>query len=81
VTQLLTPNPYAPTNEGDRVAWDDTGAKGWIADPRTGLGPHHVTRHEVDVSVPSRHQYWVSGWSDMTYNNVNCTKEFTITPK
>jgi hypothetical protein len=79
-SQLLVSKPQAAN--GTRVAWDDAGGpQGWIPDPHTGLGPHHVTQHTVDVTIPERHQYWLSGSDDMTYNNRNCTLVLTFTPK
>jgi|HubBroStandDraft_6_1064221.scaffolds.fasta_scaffold141893_2 hypothetical protein len=78
--ELLVPQPQAAN--GPRVAWDDTGGpQGFVPDPHTGLGPHHVTQHSVDVTILERHQYWLSGSGDMTYNNRNCTMVLTFTPK
>jgi hypothetical protein len=35
----------------------------------------------VDVTIGERHRYWIAGMDDLTYNNLNCTMDFTITPR
>lgn len=65
-----------------RVAWYDIGGPlGWSADPRTGLGPHHVTRRVVDVTILRTHEYWMYSQDGQTYTNADCKMDFTITPK
>lgn len=80
ISVTLGPSEGGPA--GTRVGWDDMGGpQGWTADPETGLGPHHVTRHQVEMTVSSRGPYWISTLDGLTYNNKDCEIDLTIKPR